>query len=121
MVGSLASFSATEIITSFDLEAATGAPRCVVLAVCDVGLLQPLPGDQSSGLASALFDAGAHSVVAPITVIQDSSATAAMFADFHRHLATGSRPSEALFATQQSRRPGLERQRAQLINCYGGS
>ncbi len=108
-------------LTSFDLEAITEAPRCVILAACDAGLLQPLPGDQAAGLASALFAAGTHSVIAPVTVIQDSPATAATFADFHRRLAAGAGPSAALFAVQQSRKPGPERRRAQLINCYGGS
>ena len=70
----------------------------VVLSACDVGRLDPRPGDEPLGLTAALMALGVRSVVAPVAPVSDAAAADAMVA-YHRHLASGHSASEALAAT----------------------
>jgi hypothetical protein len=70
----------------------------VVLSACDVGRLDPRPGDEPLGLTAALMALGVRSVVAPVAPVSDAAAAAAMAA-YHGHLASGDSASEALAAT----------------------
>jgi len=72
--------------------------RHVVLSACDVGRLDPRPGDEPLGLTAALMALGVRSIVAPVAPVADDAAAEAMVA-YHRHLAAGSAASEALAAT----------------------
>ena len=58
----------------------------VVLSACDVGRLDPRPGDEPLGLTAALMALGVRSVVAPVAPVSDAAAADAMVA-YHRHLA----------------------------------
>lgn len=70
----------------------------VVLSACDVGRLDPRPGDEPLGLTAALMALGVRSVVAPVAPVSDAAAAVAM-GTYHRHLADGDSASEALAAT----------------------
>jgi hypothetical protein len=74
------------------------AAQHVVLSACDVGRLDPRPGDEPLGLTAALMALGVRSVVAPVAPVSDAAAADAMVA-YHQHLAGGSSASEALAAT----------------------
>ena len=74
------------------------AAQHVVLSACDVGRLDPRPGDEPLGLTAALMALGVRSVVAPVAPVSDVAAADAMVA-YHQHLAGGSSASEALAAT----------------------
>ncbi|GAA2165932.1 CHAT domain-containing protein [Pedococcus bigeumensis] len=70
----------------------------VVLSACDVGRLDPRPGDEPLGLTAALLALGVRSVVAPVAPVADVVAEQAMVA-YHQQLASGRTASEALAAT----------------------
>lgn len=70
----------------------------VVLSACDVGRLDPRPGDEPLGLTAALLGLGVRSVVAPVAPVSDAAAAEAMVA-YHRELAAGRSASEALART----------------------
>jgi tetratricopeptide (TPR) repeat protein len=67
----------------------------VVLSACDVGRLDPRPGDEPLGLTAALLALGVRSVVAPVAPVSDVVAAEAMAA-YHQQLASGRTASEAL-------------------------
>lgn len=69
--------------------------RHVVLSACDVGRLDPRPGDEPLGLTAALLALGVRSVVAPVAPVADAVAAAAMVT-YHRQLASGRSASQAL-------------------------
>jgi hypothetical protein len=70
----------------------------VVLSACDVGRLDPRPGDEPLGLTAALLALGVRSVVAPVAPVSDAAAAEAMVT-YHRQLAGGRSASEALATT----------------------
>ena len=70
----------------------------VVLSACDVGRLDPRPGDEPLGLTAALLALGVRSVVAPVAPVSDVAAAEAMVT-YHRQLTGGRSASEALAAT----------------------
>jgi CHAT domain-containing protein len=70
----------------------------VVLSACDVGRLDPRPGDEPLGLTAALLALGVRSVVAPVAPVSDVVAEQAMVA-YHHRLASGRTASEALAET----------------------
>ena len=71
--------------------------RAVVLAACATARTRT--GDRSISIAHAFLAAGVPSVVATLWPIEDEPA-ADFFPRFHRHLAQGLSPAEALRATQ---------------------
>jgi len=106
-------------LVSFELERLARTPHVVAMAACEAGLLQSLPGDESAGLATALFAATTATVVAPVVVVPDNSLTRDVFVDFHRSMARGAAPALALFAAQSHRTDEVESVLAQSINCFG--
>lgn len=74
------------------------AAQHVVLSACDVGRLDPRPGDEPLGLTAALLGLGVRSVVAPVAPVSDAAAAEAMVT-YHRELAAGRAASVALAAT----------------------
>lgn len=72
--------------------------RHVVLSACDVGRLDPRPGDEPLGLTAALMALGVRSIVAPVAPVSDAVAADAMVG-YHRRLARGDSASQALAAT----------------------
>jgi tetratricopeptide (TPR) repeat protein len=75
--------------------------RHVVLSACDVGRIDPLPGDEPLGLTAALLALGVRSVVAPVAPVSDAAAAAAMVT-YHHQLAGGRSASEALARTLEA-------------------
>lgn len=92
-------FSALELddgrLHGYEVQALPRVPRVVVLSACDVGRHDVRPGDESLGMATAFLGAGSASVVASVTRVADAGAPAVMTA-FHRGLARGQGPAEAL-------------------------
>ncbi|QFZ24645.1 CHAT domain-containing protein [Saccharothrix syringae] len=81
--------------------------RQVVLAACELALNRIRPGDEPLGFASALLAGGSQTVIAPLSRVGDQACAAAMD-DYHRSLASGARPAEALadaIAVDPLRRP----------------
>jgi hypothetical protein len=90
-----------------------------VLAACESGLLEPLPGDESAGLAAALFAGTTATVVAPVLVVPDNSLTQEVFVDLHSAMANGIAPARALFEAQSRRTDESESILARSISCFG--
>ena len=86
-------------LTVYDLERLTTPPSVVVLPACHAGRSVVGVGDELIGTASALLGIGVHTVVAPITVVNDS-ATVGVMAVLHRHLSAGAEPAAALAMTR---------------------
>jgi tetratricopeptide (TPR) repeat protein len=85
-------------LTVYDLERLHHAPRTVMLASCETARAFSHPGDEMTGLASALLAVGASSVVAPLLPLPDEVA-ARLSHGWHARLSTGLPPAEALSAT----------------------
>jgi hypothetical protein len=98
------SFSSLELsdgpLTMLDMESLERAPEIVVLASCDSGASQALPGDELRGFLSALFMLGTRSVVASGVPVPDVEATPLMLA-FHRGLLEGRGVTSALEAARE--------------------
>ncbi len=77
----------------------SGAPH-LVLSACDTGLAGIRLPDEALGLGTALLAAGARSVVAALWPLDDELAADFMGA-YHRRLAGGTAPAEALAAVQR--------------------
>lgn len=82
-------------LTVLDLESLGRAPDVVVLASCDSGASQALPGDELRGFLSALFMLGTRAVIASSVPVPDVETTPLMAA-IHRGLAAGLSVGEAL-------------------------
>lgn len=77
-----------------------------VLSACETGLNAVAPGDEMIGLARGFFSAGALSLIVTLWTVDDEE-TAALMADFYKHLLTGDTPAAAL---RQAQLNMLERQ-----------
>jgi tetratricopeptide (TPR) repeat protein len=106
-------------ITGLELTQLPAVPRVMVFAACDAGLMDPLPGDEASGLAGLLFAAGVDTVIAPVGLLPDNRATTEFMVELHRHLASGASPSRAVHAAQMAAPAGRDRTLCSTINCYG--
>lgn len=101
------SFSALELYDGplyvYDLERLRRAPHTMVLSACDSGHAAVTPGDELSGLTSALLAVGTQAIIASVLPVRDD-ATVALMGDLHRHLAAGAEPAAALSKAQTSAR-----------------
>jgi tetratricopeptide (TPR) repeat protein len=75
-------------LTVLDLESVGRTPDTVILASCDSGASQALPGDELRGFLTALFMMGTRSVVASAVPVPDVDVMPFMVA-LHRRLASG--------------------------------
>ena len=82
---------------AYDIQQLTAAPRHVVLSSCDVGRTVVRPGEEILGFTAALLYIGTATVTASVTRVGDDDAVGTMTA-YHRLLAAGTRPAEALAA-----------------------
>ena len=82
-------------LMAYDIQQLAAAPRHVVLSSCDVGRTIMRPGEVILGFTAALLYTGTASVISSVTRVADASAVSLMSA-YHRLLAAGSRPAEAL-------------------------
>lgn len=86
-------------LTVYDLERLATPPSIVVLPACTAGRSSVSVGDELIGTASALVAIGVHSVIAPLSIVNDA-ATAEVMARLHRHLSVGTSPAAGLAATR---------------------
>ena len=82
-------------LMAYDIQQLTAAPRHVVLSSCDVGRTLVRPGEEILGFTAALLYTGTASVTSSVTRVGDDAAVGMMVA-YHRLLAAGTRPAEAL-------------------------
>jgi hypothetical protein len=108
-------------LTVYDLERLHRAPKTIMLAACDTALTATHPGDEVTGLASALLAVGASSVVAPLLPLPDEVA-ARLAHGWHRRLGAGQSPAQALSAmtTAITEEGPLSRLAASSLVCLGG-
>ncbi len=84
-------------LMAYDIQRLTAAPRHVVLSSCDVGRTTVRPGEEILGFTAALLYIGTATVTASVIRVGDEAAVGTMTA-YHRLLAAGTRPAEALAA-----------------------
>ena len=82
-------------LMAYDIQQLAAAPRHVVLSSCDVGRTVVRPGEEILGFTAALLYIGTATVTASVTRVGDDDAVGMMTA-YHRLLAAGTRPAEAL-------------------------
>ena len=82
-------------LMAYDIQQLTAAPRHVVLSSCDVGRTVVRPGEEILGFTAALLYMGTATVTSSVTRVADDAAVGIMTA-YHRLLAAGVRPAEAL-------------------------
>jgi tetratricopeptide (TPR) repeat protein len=82
-------------LMAYDIQQLTDAPRHVVLSACDVGRAVVRPGEEILGFTAALLYIGTATVTSSVTRVADDAAVGMMTA-YHRLLAAGIRPAEAL-------------------------
>lgn len=83
------------LLYGYDVAPNPTLPAQVVLSSCDVGRADDRPGGEPLGLVAALLRSGVSTVIAGTARISDQAAAATMAA-YHRRLAAGDRPAEAL-------------------------
>ena len=86
-------------LTVYDMQALPSVPRQVVLSACDAGVSSVSSGNELIGLAAALLNLGARTVVASVLPVPDE-ATRGLMVEFHRRMATGTGPAAALTEAQ---------------------
>ena len=82
-------------LMAYDIQQLTAAPRHVVLSACDVGRTVVRAGEEILGFTAALLYIGSATVTSSVTRVADDAAVGMMTA-YHRLLAAGVRPAEAL-------------------------
>ena len=82
-------------LMAYDIQQLTAAPRHVVLSSCDVGRTVVRPGEEVLGFTAALLYNGTATVISSVTRVADAAAVG-MMTSYHRLLAAGARPAEAL-------------------------
>ncbi len=82
---------------TYDLERLDRPPRLMVLSACDAGQADVQAGEAVMGMVAAALSYGAGTVVASVSQVGDA-ATGELMAAFHRRLAAGAPPAEALAA-----------------------
>jgi CHAT domain len=82
-------------LMAYDIQRLTAPPRHVVLSSCDVGRTTVRPGEEILGFTAALLYIGTATVTASVIRVGDEAAVGTMTA-YHRLLAAGTRPAEAL-------------------------
>jgi CHAT domain-containing protein len=93
------SFSSLEFsdgpLTVLEIESLRRTPDTVVIASCDSGASQALPGDELRGFLTALFMMGTRSVVASAVPVPDGEVGPLMLG-LHKGLSEGLGTGEAL-------------------------
>jgi tetratricopeptide (TPR) repeat protein len=84
-------------LMAYDIQLLAAAPGQVILSACDVGRTVVRPGEEILGFTAALLYIGTANVIASVTRVPDEHAVGVMTA-YHRALAAGTRPAEALAA-----------------------
>ncbi|ANZ40698.1 hypothetical protein BBK82_36585 [Lentzea guizhouensis] len=100
-------------LTVYDLEGFDQPPQQVVLSACEAGSSGIRPGDELLGLAAALLALGTRTLIASAVSVPDDTSKALMLR-YHRELATGRAPAEALARAQRTWTEAV-------FQCYGAS
>ncbi len=82
-------------LMAYDLQQLKAPPWHVILSSCDVGRTVVRPGEEILGFTAALLYIGTATVTSSVTRVGDAAAVGTMTA-YHRLLAAGTRPAEAL-------------------------
>jgi CHAT domain-containing protein len=82
-------------LMAYDIQQLTAAPRHVILSSCDVGRTVVRPGEEVLGFTAALLYIGTATVISSVARVADAAA-AGMMTGYHRLLAAGANPAEAL-------------------------
>jgi CHAT domain-containing protein len=82
-------------LMAYDIQQLVTAPRQVVLSSCDVGRTVVRPGEEILGFTAALLYVGTATVISSVSRVADDAAVGMMTA-YHRLLAAGTRPAQAL-------------------------
>jgi hypothetical protein len=82
-------------LMAYDLQQLAAAPRQVILSACDVGRSVVRPGEELLGFTAALLYVGTATVISSVARVGDDAAVGIM-TDYHRRLAAGARPAQAL-------------------------
>jgi tetratricopeptide (TPR) repeat protein len=82
-------------LMAYDIQQLNAAPRHVILSSCDVGRTVVRPGEEILGFTAALLYSGTATVTSSVTRVGDAAAVGMMTA-YHRLLAAGKRPAQAL-------------------------
>jgi tetratricopeptide (TPR) repeat protein len=85
-------------LVTYDLERLRHPPRLMVLSACDAGRADVRAGEAVMGMAGCALSYGTATVIAGVTPVGDAAARDLM-TGFHRRLAAGTPPAEALAAT----------------------
>ena len=88
-------------LMAYDIQQLAAAPKQVVLSSCDVGRTVVRPGEEILGFTAALLYVGTANVISSVTRVADSAAVGTMTV-YHKLLATGARPAEALAQAAQT-------------------
>jgi hypothetical protein len=88
-------------LMAYDIQQLAAAPRQVVLSSCDVGRTVVRPGEEILGFTAALLYVGTANVISSVTRVADSAAVG-MMTVYHKLLATGAGPAEALAQAAQT-------------------
>ncbi|GAA0327176.1 CHAT domain-containing protein [Actinoallomurus spadix] len=80
---------------TYDLEHLERPPRLLVLSACDAGRVEIYEGEAVIGMVTAALGFGTATVVAAVTPVGDAAARDLM-TGFHRRLAAGASPADAL-------------------------
>ena len=99
-------------LMAYDIQQLTAAPRHVILSSCDVGRTVVRPGEEILGFTAALLYIGTATVTSSVTRVGDDDAVGTMTA-YHRLLAAGTRPAEALARATAS-------EQFSPFVCFGG-
>ena len=99
-------------LMAYDIQQLVTAPRQVVLSSCDVGRTVVRPGEEILGFTAALLYIGTATVTSSVTRVADDAAVGMMTA-YHRLLAAGARPAQALAEA------ALEEEFSPFV-CFGG-
>jgi CHAT domain-containing protein len=90
-------------LMAYDIQQLAAAPRQVVLSSCDVGRTVVRPGEEILGFTAALLYVGTANVISSVTRVADAAAVGTMTV-YHKLLAAGARPAEALAQASQTER-----------------
>jgi CHAT domain-containing protein len=100
-------------LTVYDLEGLHRPPQQVILSACEAGGSGIRPGDELLGLAAALLALGTRTLIASTVSVPDDTSKALMLR-YHRELARGRAPAEALARAQRTWTEAV-------FQCYGAS
>ncbi|HVE46724.1 MAG TPA: CHAT domain-containing protein [Acidimicrobiales bacterium] len=107
-------------LTVYDLEQLSRPPRRMVLSACDGGLSALHPGQGLCGLTAALLSIGTATLIASVIPIS-THGTSELMTSFHRRLALGAGPAQALAGAQAEMAKGGSEARARTAGfvCFG--